>query len=209
MPSPILSLLLVRHGLTDWNETGRLLGRIEIGLNARGRAQAEAVAAALRDIPLHAVFCSPQRRAQETAAPLASRHGVTAETEPALDEVWLGRWQGKTFADISDDPDLHRYITDPTYVCDAVESAADVRQRVVALVDRLQAEFTSQTVALVSHGDPLRILLAHHLSIAPRLFRRLTISPGSVSLLSISSRASRLQGLNWKPGATALEEMLS
>jgi broad specificity phosphatase PhoE len=205
----MLSLLLVRHGLTDWNETGRLLGRTDVGLNSRGRAQAEAVAAALRDVPLHAVLCSPQRRTQETAAPLASRHGVAAQTEPALDEVWLGRWQGKTFADISDDPDLHRYIEDPTYVCDAVEPAADVRQRVVALVERLRAEDSTQTIALVSHGDPLRILLAHYLSMDPRLFRRLTISPGSVSLLSISSRASRLQSLNWKPGATALEEMFS
>jgi len=41
-------LFLVRHGVTDWNETGRLMGRIDVGLNARGRAEADAAAQALR-----------------------------------------------------------------------------------------------------------------------------------------------------------------
>jgi broad specificity phosphatase PhoE len=207
MPSSSLRLLLLRHGLTDWNETGRLLGRIEVGLNQRGIAQAEAAAEALRNCPLHAVLSSPQRRTQETAAPLATSHGISVQTEPALDEVWLGRWQGKTLDEISEDPDLHRYIEDPTYVCDAIEPTPQVQGRVVALVERLRAEATGQTVALVSHGDPLRALLAHYLSIDLHLFRCLTVAPGSVSVLKVGSRGSRLLTLNWKPGV--LKEVLS
>lgn len=200
MAFPSLRLLLVRHGLTDWNETGRLLGRIEIGLNQRGIAQAEAAAEALRAWPLYAVLCSPQRRTQETAVRIASVHGLTVQTEPALDEVWLGRWQGKSLDQISDDPDLLRYFEDPLYVCDAIEPTAQVQERVVALVERLRAELGGRTVALVSHGDPLLVLLAHYLSIELRLFRSLTVSPGSVTFVKVGSRASRLLTLNWKPG---------
>lgn len=207
MPSSSLRLLLIRHGLTDWNESGRLLGRIDIGLNQRGLAQAGAAAEALHDWPLHTVLCSPQRRTQETAAPIASSHDLTVQTEPALDEVWLGRWQGKTLKDISGDPDLQRYIEDPNHVCDAIEPTTQVYERVVALVERLRAEAGGQIVALVSHGDPLRLLLAHYLSIELRLFRCLTVSPASISILNIRSQRSQLLTLNWKP--ETLEEALS
>jgi len=200
-------LLLIRHGLTDWNESGRLLGRTEVGLNARGRTQADAVAEALRDWALHAVLCSPQRRTQETAARIASLHGLTVDTEPELDEVWLGRWQGKTLDEISEDPDLYRYFEDSTYVCDAIEPTVQVQERVVRLVERRRGELSGRTVALVSHGDPLRLLLAHYLSIDLPRFRCLTVTPGSVSVLKIGSRGSRLVTLNWKPGV--LKDVLS
>lgn len=204
-----LQLLLVRHGVTDWNESGRLLGRIEIGLNTRGRTQAEAVAAALRGVSVEAVISSPQRRTQETAAAVAAAHGLRVKTEPALDEVWLGRWQGKTFAEIANDPELQRYIEDPTYACDAIESAADIHQRVVEVVEALRRDAHTRTIVLVSHGDPLRILLAHHLGMALRHFRRLTVSPASVSVLRLDGSGSRLLALNWKPGVPGLLEILA
>ena len=202
-----MRLLLIRHGLTDWNENGRLLGRIDIGLNERGRAQVETLATALRPIRLGAVLASPQRRTQETAAILAASQGLAVRTEASLDEVWLGRWQGKTFAEIADDPDLRRILEDPTYVCDAIEPAVEVQARVVAAVERVRGEF-SETVALVSHGDPLRLILAHYLSMELRGFRQLVVSPASVSLLSLGSRGSRVLALNWKPGADALAELV-
>jgi len=207
MASSSVRLLLIRHGLTDWNETGRLLGRTDVGLNARGRSQAEAVTEALGDWPLDAILCSPQRRTQETAVPIARSHSLAVQTEPALDEVWLGRWQGKTLDEISTDPDLQLYIEDPNHVCDAIEPTVRVQERVVALVERVRVEFGGRAVALVSHGDPLRLLLAHYLPLELSVFRRLTISPGSISIIRIGSWGSRLLTLNWKLGA--LKEVVS
>src|SRR5215470_9412606 len=132
-----LLLYLVRHGVTDWNEQGRLLGRAEIALNERGHAQAAALAEALAPRRLDAVLASPQRRAQQTAAPIAAAHGLEVQTESDLAEVWVGHWQGKTYAELGSDADAMRYAADGAHRCAAIEDATAVQVRVAALLDRL------------------------------------------------------------------------
>jgi broad specificity phosphatase PhoE len=192
-----LNLILVRHGLTDWNEEGRLIGRTGVRLNSRGRVQAERAAEAMRALPIQAVFSSPQRRALETAEPIAELHGLAVETDPGLDEVWLGRWQGKLVRELRGDPDLEKYIEDPTYVCDAIEPAAQVQARVVAVTERLRSEREDGAFVLVSHGDPLRLLLAHYLSMDLPSYRQLEVDNGTVSILRFTPPGPRLQALNW------------
>lgn len=199
MSLPTIELILIRHGLTDWNEEGRLLGRTEIGLNARGRAQAETVAMALTPHTISAVLSGPLRRAQETAAPIAAAHGLGVQTENGLDEVWLRRWEGKTFAEIRDDPDIRQYLADPLHTCGAFEPAAAVRERTVALVERLHNEHAGERIVLVSHGDPLRVLLSHFLAMPLAEYRRLRVTNGSVSVLRHDGRRWQLTLLNWRP----------
>jgi len=204
-----LNLLLIRHGVTDWNEAGRLMGRAAIGLNARGLEQATALAETLRPAPLRLVLASPQRRALETAAPIAAAHALPVRSDAGLDEVWLGRWQGKTWTDLRDDPDLQQYVRDPAYVCDAIEPAAAVQQRIVATVEHLRGVGHTGAVAIISHGDPIKLVLAHYLSMALPAFRCLTIDNGSVSVLRFDASADRRLLLsNWRAGA-ALWQMLS
>jgi broad specificity phosphatase PhoE len=196
-----LNLILVRHGLTDWNEQGRLLGRNPIELNARGRAQVERVAEVLRDETVQAVYSSPQKRTQQTAEAIARVHDLEVIIEPGLDEVWLGRWQGKCVAELRGDPDLERYIDDPTYVCDAIEPASQVQQRAVAFVERLRSESPDGgTFVLVSHGDPLRLLLVYYLSMDLPLFRRLEVDNASINILRFTPRGPKLLKLNTVPG---------
>jgi broad specificity phosphatase PhoE len=199
MSSNKLDLILVRHGLTDWNEEGRLLGRLPVPLNARGRAEAEAVAAALREAPVDVVFSSPQLRAQQTAAPIATVHGLDVREEEALAEVWLGpRWEAKTFADIHDDPDIARVFNDPTYRCDSVEAAIDVQKRVIDFVEKARAKESGLAV-LVSHGDTLRVLIAHYLSIPLANFRALVVSNGGITVLRFDRSGPHALLLNWRP----------
>lgn len=196
-----LNLILVRHGLTDWNEEGRLLGRNPIELNARGRAQVEKVAEVLRDVPIEAVYSSPQKRTQQTAEAIARVHDLDVIAEPGIDEVWLGRWQGKRVAELRGDPDLQKYIEDPTYVCDAIEPAVQVQQRAVVFVERLRSETSDDgTFVLVSHGDPLRLLLVHYLSMDLPLFRRLEVDNASINILRFTPHAPKLINLNYVPG---------
>ena len=198
--SSAFDLFLIRHGLTDWNETGRLLGRVDIGLNARGRAEAEAMAQALSDFPLRAVAVSPQRRTQETAQSIAQPHGLPIRTEPGLDEVWVQEsWLGKTWTELQGDPDLEEYLRDPYHRCAAIEPATAVQERVIAAAERLRAEGDGPML-LISHGDPIKLLLAHYLSMELSAFRRIAVSTASLSVLRFSPRAgSRLLVMNWKP----------
>ena len=196
------TLMLIRHGLTDWNESGRLMGRTDgIGLNARGRAQAAALGDALRHLRPDLLLASPRRRTQETAAAIAEACGRPVETDDALDEVWLGRWQGKTFGDIADDPDLRHWLADPTWTCEAIEPLDRVQARVLPVLERVRALPPGALAIVVSHGDPLRVLLAHVLGLALGDYRRLDVRPGSVAVVRLAPESGRLLVLGWRPGA--------
>jgi probable phosphoglycerate mutase len=191
-------LFLVRHGLTDWNEQGRLLGRCEIPLNERGREQAAALAEALRRFAPDHLLVSPQRRTRETAAAIASACGLAAHVDADLDEVWLGRWQGKSFVDLHADDDARAYLRDVEHECDAVESLTSLAARTAAVAARLrQSEARAQV--LVSHGDPLRVLLTALLGMAPAELRAFSVSPGSVSVVRLGRKRTQLAALNWRP----------
>ncbi len=199
--SPLCDLFLVRHGVTDWNEIGRLMGRLDIGLNARGHAEAEALAEALQETPVRMVVVSPQRRALETAQPIARFHNLAIRTDPGLDEVWVApHWQGKTWDELRDDVDLQRYGEDPAYTCAAIESAARVQERTIGVAERVRVQPDGGAVVLVSHGDPIKLLLAHYLAMDISAYRRIVINTASVSVLRFSRHSgSRLVALNWKP----------
>jgi broad specificity phosphatase PhoE len=195
------TLQLVRHGQTDWNEAGRLMGRSDaIGINARGRVQVELLARRLADRRPDLLLTSPRRRTRETAAVIAAAHGVAVTPDDALDEVWLGeRWQGKTFAEIAGDPDVTRWLADPMQRSDVIEAAADVQRRVVPVLERVRALPAGSLVVAVSHGDPLRLLLAHVLGMAIGDYRRLAVPPASLSVVQIEAQSARLLALAWRP----------
>lgn len=199
MTDNAVRLILIRHGLTPWNEEGRLLGRTQIELSAAGRAQAAAVAHALRDARADAVFASPLRRAQETAAPIAAQLKLQVETEAALDEVCANRFVGKTWDELRDEPDIQRYVADPMYECDAFETATAVRDRVAGLAERLRQSHAGKTVILVSHGDPLRVLVSYCVGMPLAKFRSLAIGNGSITRVRLFDGGAQLQLLNWQP----------
>jgi broad specificity phosphatase PhoE len=203
MSTAMVRLLLIRHGVTEWNDAGRLMGRMPIPLSPHGRAGIERLAAALASEPLKAIYSSPQRRTQETAAIIAASHSLAVQTEEGLDEVWLSpQWQGRTFAELRDQPELAALRADPTYVCDFIESIVKVQQRVVETVERLCASRSSGVIAIVSHGDPLRVLVAHALSMPLAHFRTLLVNTGSLSVVDRHGDRSQLVLLSWKPADT-------
>lgn len=193
-------LILVRHGLTDWNVDRKLLGRIDIGLNEDGRAQAQAAAEALKSFAVRAVVASPQVRARETADPIAAAHGLAVEIEPGFDEVWLSEaWQGKTLEELRGDAELERFLSDPPWRSPRIEPIEEVQRRAVAAVERLRREHAGETLVVVSHGDPLRAIVAHYIGLALDDFRRLLIENGSVNLMRFNPRGPQLATLNWRP----------
>jgi len=196
----VKKLILVRHGLTDWNENGRLMGRSDVEINIRGHTQAERVAHALAPRAIDAIYSSPQLRARQTAAPLAGTAQKDVVVESDFDEVWLSdAWKGKKLTELRGDEDLERIIEDPTYRSDAIEPIAEVQARTVAACERLRERHPRGTVVVVSHGDPLRVIVAHYLGLDLSVFRRLACDNGSVSEIVFNRRGPRLEILNWSP----------
>lgn len=194
------TLILVRHGLTDWNENGRLMGRSATPLNARGREQARQVASAIEGLAVNAIFSSPRARARQTAQPIAEVLGLSVEPRDALDEVWLSEsWRGKTVEQLRGDPDLERVIDDPLYETPHLEPVHKVEARIVDCVERIVRDNSAELCVVVSHGDPLRLLIARYLDLERKFFRRLTVDNGSVSVVRLAPHGARLLLNNWRP----------
>ena len=95
------TLLLVRHGETDWNREGRWQGLSDTSLNDLGREQARVLAGTL-DGTVDAVYSSDLNRARETAEILAEELDLEVRLDPRLRERGFGSWEGLTTPEIEE-----------------------------------------------------------------------------------------------------------
>ena len=150
------TLLLARHGETDWNREFRIQGSSDIELNELGRQQAQFLAQELTDVDLDAIYSSDLSRAQATAAAVAATHGLDVKLDPRLRERSFGSWEGLTREDISTFPKGSRHDG---------ESDDDVRRRVLAAVEEIATDHPGEQVLIVSHGGALNTLWHHALGV--------------------------------------------
>ena len=158
------TLILVRHGETDWNRDGRWQGQADAPLNERGREQAHALADELAGEDVAAVYASDLSRARETAEIIAARLDRSVDVDARLREVHVGGWSGLTMAEIEagfPDGVARWYDGDPSHAFDAGETYATMGERVVAALEEIAARHPGEQVLVVLHGGPIRALLAH------------------------------------------------
>lgn len=165
------TLLLIRHGQTSLNLQGRYQGHIDTELSAEGEAQANWIAEVLGRLPLAAVVSSDLRRAIATASPLAAALSQPVLPDPRLRELHFGAWEGRHWEEVAaDQPDLQQaWWADPWRVAPpGGESTEALWHRVrVALTD-LGSRYMG-TVAVVTHGGPLRLIQGFLTAGAPAL----------------------------------------
>lgn len=164
---------------------GRMPG---IHLNEEGRAEAEALARRLTPVPLAAVYSSPMERTLETAEAIAASHGLEVRVHPGLNEVDCGEWSGERNEYIRKHPHWFPLQILPSvvpYPCG--ETAWEVQVRVVAALEEIRRVHSGQTVAVVSHADPIRVAVAYYIGLPLDLFRRLSVSPASLTVLAFES----------------------
>lgn len=155
------TILLARHGETDWNRDNRFQGHADPPLNESGRAQAAELARALADEPLAAIYSSPLRRAFETAQIVAASHGLEPMAVEALREVHVGSWQGLTRTEIEERfPEQFARWLDYDQGWKDGESYDEMGRRVVAALLDLAAAHEDERILAVSHGGPVRAAYA-------------------------------------------------
>ena len=158
----MLRILLVRHGETALNATGRFQGQMDTDLNGAGQRQAIALAEGLASEEIHAIYASDLRRAHDTAAAIAAHHPVAVQVEPRLREIDFGAWQGLTYAQMHEqDPEgLAAWNADrENRSPPGGESLSQVANRLISLLDEIRLRNADQTVVLVSHGGTVRLVL--------------------------------------------------
>lgn len=195
-------ILLIRHGENDYVKKHRLAGRMPgVHLNEKGHEQARLLAGKLKDMPIKAVYSSPLERTLETAAPLAQALGLEVIPRPGLIETDFGEWQGeslkklnrlKIWRIVQNRPSLMRFPGGETFV--------ELQLRYIHELESICSQYeTKDIIACVSHADPIRLAVAYYIGLPLDMFQRLSVLPGSISVLWIAEGNSQLLALNVEP----------
>ena len=151
-------VLLARHGETDDNAARRFQGHLDPPLNQRGREQARALGDALAREGVRELWCSPLRRAHETAAIAGERLGLRPRVDARLMEVDVGEWAGRLYADVqATDPQIFEgwRSGSPAFRFPGGESLQEQGERVAQVLTEI-AVGAELPVLVVCHGGVIR-----------------------------------------------------
>jgi len=170
----VTTILIARHGQSDWNQEKRWQGHADRPLTERGREQAQSLADRLAHIELDAVYSSDLQRARDTAAVVADSQGIELRQLPELREVDVGSWSGLTRAEAEE-----RFSEGFTRWREGYPGWEDgetyeaMTERGRGAVDRIADEHEGGRVLVVSHGGPIRAMHAAALGLDIHAYRRL------------------------------------
>lgn len=158
------SMMLVRHGETDWNAAHRVQGHHDAArLTAQGRQQAQLVADSLRELGFDHLFTSDLDRATETATIIGASIGLTPEIDPLLRERSFGSYEGGSLDRLTSDVTgiYDDVLVDPDARPPGGESFRDVVARAALFIERESRTLSTNRLLVVTHGGTLRALRAH------------------------------------------------
>jgi alpha-ribazole phosphatase len=177
-------IYLIRHGETDWNREKRYFGTTDIPLNLKGVRQGKKLRSELKEARVDRVYSSASRRAADFAALVFPEHN--AGKMRGLRELNFGVFEGRTHAQLmKEQPDVYsRWIEDPNSVrIPKGEKLAAFRDRVLKAFKRI-CENGGETVAVVMHGGPIRIILGE--VAGDKDVQRVVLGLGKVNKIEIS-----------------------
>jgi len=190
-------ILLVRHGLVDLNEI-RFLGRTDLPLNETGVKQAEQLRDRLAREKIDAIYASPLHRANTTAEIIASRHKTPVIACDDLCECNFGAIEGLTYEEIKQRyPALAEELrVRKTGAFPGGETLEQLNERVQAFLKRLEKHKPEETVLVVAHGGPVRLIICNLLGLGLEHWVQLQVAHASLSIVDTYPEMSILSLLN-------------
>jgi len=154
------ALLLARHGETDWNATGRFQGQTDVPLNAKGLAQAEALARSPRLRGVRTIYTSDLQRSLQSAQAVASALACPLIPDPRLRELNYGAWEGMTREEIAAAyPELWaQRLKDQNIMPPGAEALEDAAERLRGFLADLRTARPEGGVLVMTHGGLLSVL---------------------------------------------------
>lgn len=197
-------LIVVRHGRTGLNASGRLLGRLDPPLDDVGHKQAQAVASLLAGDGVDRVVSSPLARARSTAAAIASAASLDpqASLDVEIDDRWIevdyGELDGVPLADVPA-ATWAQWRSDPGFAPAGGESLAAVSVRVADACAELIEQAADANVVVVSHVSPVKAAVCWALGVDTHVAWRTFVAPGSVTRINRGPAGPVLATFNERP----------
>ena len=174
------TLLLARHGETDWNDARRWQGHADQPLNDTGRAQAAGLAESLAGMPIAAIHSSDLARARETAEIVGARLELPVVVDPALREVDVGNWSGVVHDEIPGRfPEGFARWQNGGHGWEGGETYDEMGARAVGALLRIAAAHDGETVLVVAHGGTIRACRAAAEGLSYRELRETGLPPAA------------------------------
>jgi probable phosphomutase (TIGR03848 family) len=191
------TVLLVRHGHTD-TAGKRLTGWAPgIHLNESGLKQAELLVERLDGIRVDAIYSSPLERCRETAAPLAKARRTSVHVRRRLIDTGYGQWTGRSIAQLRKTKLWRTVERVPSAMrFPGGESLLEVQARAVDEVNRIARDHPKGLVVVVSHADPIRLMIAQVAGAHVDHLHRLVVDPGSITVVALGDGLPRLLRVN-------------
>ncbi|MFZ6649105.1 histidine phosphatase family protein [Undibacterium sp. TJN25] len=192
-------ILLIRHGETAWNAVRRLQGHLDIPLNEEGTRQAKALAWALKNEKLDAIFSSDLQRALQTAGEIATLQNLDIQVDAALRERCFGGFEGVLYSDIPHQfPEA--YVTWQSRDPDALfppgertgESIRQFHTRTMEAILRHARQHEGKKIALVAHGGVLECAYRAAQSLPLHAPRDVTIYNASINRFAFDGETLKL-----------------
>jgi probable phosphomutase (TIGR03848 family) len=197
-------VFLVRHGLTA--QTGhRLYGQTPgIDLDPRGRAQAEQLVARFEGVRLTAVYSSPLERCVQTVEPLAAARRLAVRTDPGMIEMATGDWTGRSLGQLRRAAAWRTVQRTPSAFTfpGGGESFVDAQARAVGAVERIARRHRNGAVVVGTHGDIVRVVVAHLLGTPLDEFQRIVIDTAGVTAVVLGGERPHVLLVNDTGGLT-------
>jgi probable phosphoglycerate mutase len=183
-------ILLVRHGETDWNATGRLQGQSDTPLNATGHEQARRAAQRLACEPLRALYSSDLARALQTATIIGQTLGLTVLTSPRLRERQYGAWEGLTAAEIQARyPEQFAVWRSRSldFAPPQGETRTQLLTRALAELNTIARRHVGEMAVVVTHGGLCYVLISYFLECLDGDRREFTFANASIHTLEATA----------------------
>jgi probable phosphoglycerate mutase len=194
------SIIFLRHGQAKNNTERILAGRTPgIPLTEKGIDQAEKAAKFLEDMNISAIYSSPIQRAKNTAEIVGKHNSIDVKIDDRLIELDMGKFTGVPYDEIFSSHGnvfMKFYKGELEIAHNGVETFADVRKRVLGIVDHVIENHPDENVVLVTHMDPIKAMLSTVVSLSPENLFELIIANASLNIFREYKRKFSISGIN-------------
>ncbi len=194
-----MKLLLVRHGSTELNSARMFMGHSDVELSTAGYHQVEQLRDRLAGEKIDLIYSSDLKRALTTAEAISTKHKADIIPCPELREINYGRLERLTFDEISRSyPEIAQQLLDRSAELNfpGGERFAEFKERVAGFVSRLKTHASEQTILVMAHAGPLRLMICYLLGIDLWHWRQINIDLASLSIVNVYPEMAVISLLN-------------